>query len=353
MADTDTTISQDDVAAVESWSQTYIKLCAELEKAIVGQTDVVEQIVVAILARGHGLLEGVPGLAKTLMVHSVAEAMQLSFHRIQFTPDLMPSDITGTDVLQEDPVTRERRYTFIKGPIFANMILGDEINRTPPKTQSAMLEAMQERVISAGGQSHRLPEPFFVLATQNPLEQEGTYPLPEAQLDRFLLYIRVGYPSGHDEWEIARRVTSGSLPEIKPVVQASEIVAAQQLVTRMPVCDQVIGYAHALVRASRPDQPESPEFVNKYVSWGAGPRGILALVGCAKARAMLNGRHHAGIADVQAVVRPALRHRIATNYAGLAAGINSEKLIEMLLDSVPSDKTYEKPEPEATQLAGN
>jgi MoxR-like ATPase len=335
--------NKDDVAAVEAWQQTYSQICDSLSKVIVGQKDVIEQVLVAILARGHALLEGVPGLAKTLLVHAVADALDLSFHRIQFTPDLMPSDITGTDVLQEDPVTKERSYQYVKGPIFANMILGDEINRTPPKTQAAMLEAMQERMISAGGRDFKLPAPFFVLATQNPLEQEGTYPLPEAQLDRFLLYIKVDYPSGAEEWDIARRVTSGTLGNITPVLDAETIIASQDLVMRMPVCDQVVGYCWALVRASRPGQPEAPEFINKWASWGAGPRGVLSLVSCAKARALIEGRYHATIADVQAIVRPALRHRIAPNYAGLAGGINSEKIIEKLLEEIPADKDYQRP----------
>jgi len=312
-------------------------------KVIVGQLDVMEQLVIAIVARGHGLLEGVPGLAKTLMVHSVAEALGLSFHRIQFTPDLMPSDITGTDVLQEDPITHERRYEFVRGPIFANIILGDEINRTPPKTQAAMLEAMQERMISSGGRNYVVPDPFFVLATQNPLEQEGTYPLPEAQLDRFLLYVKVEYPSGLEEWEIARRVTSGSLGQIGEILSAEEILQAQQLVMRMPICDQVLGYSWAIVRASRPGSEEATDFVNKWVSWGAGPRGVLALVSCAKARAMIHGRYHASVEDVQAIIYPALRHRIAPNYAALAANVDSDKLIGMLLDAVPADKEYKVP----------
>jgi len=343
MSEQQANVNQDDVALVEAWSQTHRKLRDELGKAIVGQDTVIENILVAILARGHALLEGVPGLAKTLMVHSVASAMHLSFRRIQFTPDLMPSDITGTDVLQEDPVTKERGYTFVQGPIFANIILGDEINRTPPKTQAAMLEAMQERMISSGGKDFHLPNPFFVLATQNPLEQEGTYPLPEAQLDRFLLYIKVDYPTDAEEWEIARRVSSGSLGEVEPVIEADQIIASQKLVQRMPVCDQVVGYAHALVRSSRPGQPEAPEFVNKWVNWGAGPRGVLALISAAKARALVEGRYHATVQDVQQVVAPALRHRIAPNYAGLASGITSDKLIEMLKDAVPADKEYSPP----------
>ena len=237
---------RNDEAEVAQWAQRHAALRAELAKIIVGQDDVIEQMLIAVLARGHCLLEGVPGLAKTLMIHSLADALSLSFNRIQFTPDMMPSDITGTDVLQEDPVTRERKYEFIHGPIFANMILGDEINRTPPKTQAAMLEAMQERMVSASGRNYELPAPFFVLATQNPLEQEGTYPLPEAQLDRFLLYIKVDYPSGAEEWEIARRVTSGGQAKLEPIMDGEDILAAQDMVVSMPACDQVVGYAWAL-----------------------------------------------------------------------------------------------------------
>ena len=343
MSDENQTTNDGDVKAVESWAAKCQDLRTELQKSIIGQDDVIEQVLIAILARGHALLEGVPGLAKTLMISSIAEALTLSFHRIQFTPDLMPSDITGTDVLREDPVTKQREYSFVQGPIFANMILADEINRTPPKTQAAMLEAMQERIISAGGKTHNLPAPFFVLATQNPLEQEGTYPLPEAQLDRFLLYIKVGYPTAAEEWDIARKVSAGSLGGIESIISAEEIIEAQALTRRMPVCDQVLGYAHALVRATRPGSDEAPEFVNDSVGWGAGPRGVLSLISCAKARALLKGRYHTSIEDVQAIILPALRHRIAPNYAGMAAGLDSEKLLEMLLEAVPADQTFSEP----------
>jgi MoxR-like ATPase len=332
-----------DVAAVQKCEKAYNRLRDELSKVIVGQSDVIEQVLVAMFAKGHALLEGVPGLAKTLLISSLSKALHLSFKRIQFTPDLMPSDVTGTEVIQEDPETHQRAYKFLPGPIFANMLLADEINRTPPKTQAAMLEAMQERQVSAGGKIHGLPAPFFVLATQNPLEQEGTYPLPEAQLDRFLLYIKVDYPSPAEEWEVARRVTSGQLGEIQPVLTGEEIVEYQKLVTRVPVSDQVLGYAWALVRATRPGSQEAPEFVNKWVSWGAGPRGVLTLVTAAKARAILYGRYHATVQDVQAIVKPALRHRLAGNYAAQANGLNSEKLIDMLLQSIPADKKFEKP----------
>jgi len=336
-------VSPDDVAAVQRCEQAYNRIRDELSKAIVGQDEVIEQVLVAIFARGHALLEGVPGLAKTLLISSVADALHLSFKRIQFTPDLMPSDITGTEVIQENLQTGAREYKFLPGPLFANMILADEINRTPPKTQAAMLEAMQERQISAGGQTHKLPAPFFVLATQNPLEQEGTYPLPEAQLDRFLLYIKVNYPSGAEEWEVARRVTTGLLGKATAVLTGDEIIDIQKLVTRVPVADQVLGYAWALVRASRPGSPEAPDFVNRWVSWGAGPRGVLTLVTAAKARAILYGRYHATVGDVQAVAKPALRHRIASNYAAQAANVGPEQIIDMLMEAVPADRKYEKP----------
>jgi MoxR-like ATPase len=334
---------KNDVAAVQKCEKAYNRLRDELSKVIVGQSEVIEQVLIAMFAKGHALLEGVPGLAKTLLISSLARALHLTFKRIQFTPDLMPSDVTGTEVIQEDPETHNRSYKFLPGPLFANMLLADEINRTPPKTQAAMLEAMQERQVSAGGKIHSLPAPFFVLATQNPLEQEGTYPLPEAQLDRFLLYVKVDYPSPAEEWEVARRVTSGQLGEIQPVLSGEEIVEFQKLVTRVPVSDQVLGYAWALVRATRPNAKEAPDFVNKWVNWGAGPRGVLTLVMCAKARAILYGRYHATVQDVQAIVKPALRHRLAGNYAAQANGLNSEKLIDMLLQAIPADRKYEKP----------
>ena len=332
-----------DTAAVEKCKESFQKLRDELAKVIVGQDDVIEQVLIAITAKGHALLEGVPGLAKTLLISSLARALDMSFKRIQFTPDLMPSDVTGTDIIQENLETGERAYKFLEGPLFANMILADEINRTPPKTQAAMLEAMQERQVSIGGTIHPLPKPFFVLATQNPLEQEGTYPLPEAQLDRFLLYIKVDYPTGAEEWDIARRVTTNQLGDISPVMSGEQIIEMQDLVNRVPVSDQVLGYAWALVRASRPNTAEAPDFVNKWASWGAGPRGVLTLVTCAKARAILHGRYHATVGDINAIARPALRHRLASNYAAQASDVNSEKLIEMLMDAVPDDKTYERP----------
>ena len=335
--------SADDLGAVQRCEQAYNRIRDELSKVIVGQDEVIEQVLIAIFSRGHALLEGVPGLAKTLLVSSLAESLHLSFKRIQFTPDLMPSDVTGTEIIQENIDTGRREYVFLPGPIFANLLLADEINRTPPKTQAAMLEAMQERQVSAGGTIHRVPNPFFVLATQNPLEQEGTYPLPEAQLDRFLLYVKVNYPSGAEEWEIARRITTGDVGQISAVMSGDEILNYQDLVKRVPVSDQVLGYAWALVRASRPGTAEAPDFINKWASWGAGPRGVLTLVTCAKARAILYGRYHATVNDVQAVAKPALRHRIAGNYAAQASDVNSERLIEMLMDAIPANKKYEKP----------
>ncbi len=336
-------LSEGDVARVHRCNQTYLRLREELAKVIVGQERVIEEVLIAVLARGHALLEGVPGLAKTLLVSSLAQATHLTFKRIQFTPDLMPSDVTGADIIQEDPATGERGYRFLPGPIFANMILADEINRTPPKTQAAMLEAMQERQVTAGGKVYPLPDPFFVLATQNPLEQEGTYPLPEAQLDRFLLYIHVDYPSAAEEWEIARRVTAGRQAGLESLLTGDDLIQFQELVTRIPVADQVLGYACTLVRATRPGSPESPDFVSRWVAWGAGPRGLLTLIMCAKARAAMLGRYHATIGDIQAVVKPALRHRLAGNYAAQANNLTSDRLIEMLLEAIPSDVPYERP----------
>lgn len=335
--------TRDDLAAVENCAAAFGKISDEISKVIVGQSDVIEQVLVAMLARGHALLEGVPGLAKTLLISSLADALQMSFKRVQFTPDLMPSDITGTEIIQENLETGAREYRFLPGPMFANLVLADEINRTPPKTQAAMLEAMQERHISAGGTMHDLPDPFFVLATQNPLEQEGTYPLPEAQLDRFLLYIKVDYPTGAEEWEIARRVTTGQMGNVEAAMSSEQIIEFQQLVTRVPVSDQVLGYAWALVRASRPGTEEAPDVINQWADWGAGPRGVLTLISCAKARAILHGRCHATTGDIQAVARPALRHRLAVNYAAQAADINSEKLVDLLMEAVPADRHYEKP----------
>jgi MoxR-like ATPase len=306
----------------------------ELAKVIVGQQEVVDEILVALLAGGHCLLEGVPGLAKTLLISSLAKALSLSFRRIQFTPDLMPSDITGTDIIQEDPVTGRREYQFLPGPIFANIILADEINRTPPKTQASMLEAMQEKQTSIGGKVHALPSPFFVLATQNPLEQEGTYPLPEAQQDRFLFKIFVDYPNEKDEKEIIHRVTARKFGEIAPVMSAADILAAQDLAARMPVADTVVDYATRLVRATRINRPDAPDFVNKWVAWGCGPRASIALIGAAKALAALRNANCASCDDVARVAHPVMRHRLAVNYTARAEGVNTDTVVDKLLATI-------------------
>jgi len=328
----------EDIEAVERLGEARDKIVNELRKTIVGMDDVIDEMMISIFARGHCLLVGVPGLAKTLLVSSLAETMSLNFKRIQFTPDLMPSDITGTELLQEDPETHERRFKFQKGPVFTNLLLADEINRTPPKTQAALLEAMQERRVSSGGEDFELDEPFFVLATQNPIEQEGTYPLPEAQLDRFLFNIMVKYPSQTEELNIVRKVTGGDDPDTQEVVDAATIIEFQRLVRRIPVSDHVNNYAVALVRATRPDAPDAPEFVKKLMAWGAGPRASLNLVLAGKARAALRGRCHVSIDDIKALCLPVLRHRIIPNFAARSEGETSDTLIAKLLDEVPSDE---------------
>jgi len=338
--------SRNDAEAVAALADDYRRLRAEIGKVIIGQDDVVEELLTGLFARGHVLLIGVPGLAKTLLVSTVAKILSLSFRRIQFTPDMMPSDITGTDILQDDPETGRRRFTFIAGPIFANMILADEINRTPPKTQAALLEAMQERHVTAGGSTFPLPDPFFVLATQNPIEQEGTYPLPEAQLDRFMLNVLVRYPTAAEELEILRRTTGEEQAETTITLSADQIVALQRLVRRVPVPEHVFMYARDLVRASRPNESEASAMVRKCVSWGAGPRAGQSLILAAKARAVLHGRFHAGIADVRQVAKPVLRHRIVTTFHAEAEGIGPDKVIDALLQDVAA------PSERAAQLAG-
>ena len=328
----------DDAKAVEKLGKARDAIVSELRKTIVGMDDVIDEMMIAIFSRGHCLLVGVPGLAKTLLVSSLAETMSLGFKRIQFTPDLMPSDITGTELLQEDPETHERRFKFQKGPVFTNLLLADEINRTPPKTQAALLEAMQEKRVSSGGEDFKLDEPFFVLATQNPIEQEGTYPLPEAQLDRFLFNIMVKYPSKSEELDIMRSITSDEEPELKEVVDAKTIIEFQRLVRRIPVADHVFEYAAALVRATRPDEPDAPEFVKKLMSWGAGPRASLNLILAGKARAALRGRCHVSVDDVKAVCLPILRHRIIPSFAARSEGMTSDSLIEKLLEEIPANE---------------
>ncbi len=332
----------DDVKAIERLGEVRDSIVQELRKSIVGMDDVIDEMMISVFARGHCLLVGVPGLAKTLLVSSLARTMSLSFKRIQFTPDLMPSDITGTELLQEDPETHARKFMFQKGPVFANILLADEINRTPPKTQAALLEAMQEKRISSGGVDYELDKPFFVLATQNPIEQEGTYPLPEAQLDRFLFNIMVKYPSQAEELDIMRSVTSDEEGELNEVVDGVSIIEFQHVVRRIPVAEHIFKYAAALVRATRPDQDDAPEFVKKYMAWGAGPRASLNLILAGKSRAALRGRCHVSIEDIKALCLPILRHRIIPNFAARSEGLTPDTLVTKLLEEIPSDEKLYK-----------
>jgi MoxR-like ATPase len=329
-------LPESDLDAVRKLNEAYHTIRAELAKVIVGQEQVLEYLLIAIFARGHGLLLGVPGLAKTLMVSTLAESLDLSFSRIQFTPDLMPSDITGTEVIQEERATGQRSFRFLRGPVFANVILADEINRTPPKTQAALLEAMQERQVTAGGQKRALPDPFFVLATQNPIEQEGTYPLPEAQLDRFMFEIVVDYPTEDEEFDILRLTTAPREAELSRALSAEEIVALQELVLKVPIADHVIRYAMALARATRVGKGEVPDFIERYVRWGAGPRAGQYFILGGKARAVLNGRYYVSTDDVRAVAYPVLRHRLITNFNAAAEGITTDTLIGQLIDWLPA-----------------
>jgi MoxR-like ATPase len=321
--------------AVRDLAAAYDQMTEQIGKVIVGQKDVVEQLLMALFSRGHCLLVGVPGLAKTLLVSTVSRILHLSFKRIQFTPDLMPADITGTDILQDDPDTGRRKFVFLPGPVFANMVLADEINRTPPKTQAALLEAMQEHHITAGGRTYRLPEPFFVLATQNPIEQEGTYPLPEAQLDRFMFNIIVGYPSRAEELEIMKRTTSTVQVELSSILSGEQILHLQNVVRQVVVADHVFDYAADLVRATRPREPGAPKFVTELVSWGAGPRACQYLILGGKARAILHGRLHVTTEDIKVVAFPVLRHRLVTTFNADAEGITTDEIIRKLLQAVP------------------
>jgi MoxR-like ATPase len=298
-------------------------------------------MLVCLFARGHCILEGVPGLAKTLLVRTLARCLSLDFNRIQFTPDLMPSDITGTDVMYEDRATGERTFRFLNGPLFANVVLADEINRTPPKTQAALLEAMQERQVSAGGKRHALPDPFFVLATQNPIEQEGTYPLPEAQLDRFMFNINVGYPSEEEEFQIVRLTTQNRKIDLQHVLSGEEVMSLQEIVRKVPVADHVIRYALQFTRLTRRNEGTVPAFINEYVGWGAGPRASQYLILAGKARALLKGRYHVSTEDIRQVALPVLRHRIVTNFNAEAEGIKSDKIVQMLMDAIPRQQ-YEE-----------
>ncbi|MEI6809152.1 MAG: MoxR family ATPase [bacterium] len=330
-------LEQGDVEAVRRLGEARQQLIGELRKVIVGMEQVIDEVLICIFSRGHGLLEGVPGLAKTLLVSSTAQTLSLKFHRIQFTPDLMPSDITGTEVLQDDPETGERKFKFNKGPIFSNILLADEINRTPPKTQAALLEAMQEKMVSAGSEDYKLEPPFFVLATQNPLEQEGTYPLPEAQLDRFMFKIKVGYPSRDEEIAIMQSMTGVTVPELKHVLSKEQILQLQDLVRRVPVANHIFQYVASLVRATRPDA-EAPSFINDWVSFGAGPRACMNLIIGAKARAILRGRYNVAIEDVQALALPVMRHRMGLNFAAQSEGVSTDVVVQKLIEAIPTDE---------------
>ena len=321
-------------ASLERLKEMHARMKAELGQVIVGQDEVIDQLLMAVLTRGHCLLVGVPGLAKTLMISSLAKTMGLDFNRIQFTPDLMPSDITGTEFLHIDPETSARSFRFMEGPVFTNVLLADEINRTPPKTQAALLEAMVERQVTSGGKTHELPNPFFVLATQNPIEQEGTYPLPEAQLDRFMFKVQVGYPTQAEEREILRRTTGGETQSVSKVVTGEELLALQATVRELPVADEIYDYALALTRGTRVRSDTPLPFVTEFVTWGAGPRAGQYLILGAKAHAAVRGRTHVSAEDVRAVAHPVLRHRIVTNFAAQAEGITSDVIIDRLLETV-------------------
>ena len=320
-----------DMQQIDQLKTAYKQIICEIEKIIIGQKNIINELMISLFSQGHCLLIGVPGLAKTLLISSLAQVMDLKFSRIQFTPDLMPSDITGTEILEENRSTGKKTFRFVQGPVFANIVLADEINRTPPKTQSALLQAMQEHEVSAGGTTYRLDEPFFVLATQNPIEQEGTYPLPEAQLDRFMFNLWIDYPSKKEESKIVRSTTAAVEPELNHVLNGQEIVNLQKLVRRIPVADLVVDYAVELVRKTRPNENQSPKFIQDWISWGAGPRASQYLILAAKSRCVLNGRTTPEIEDVRKIAIPVLRHRIVTNFNAEAEGVTTLDIVEKLL----------------------
>jgi MoxR-like ATPase len=324
-----------EVQVIEQLGKAKELMLREIHKVIIGQDEIIEQILICIFCRGHGLVVGVPGLAKTLMVHTIARVLKLRFSRIQFTPDLMPSDITGTDIIEEDRSTGKRVMRFIRGPVFAQMILADEINRTPPKTQAALLQAMQEYQVTAGGNTYDLEKPFFVLATQNPIEQEGTYPLPEAQLDRFMFSLYINYPSRDEERTIIKTTTSDIVGEPQAVLAGTDILRVQQIIRRLPASDHVVNYAVELARATRPTEAQAPEFVHDWLSWGAGPRAAQYLVLGAKARAAFAGRFNVGCGDIRSVAKPVLRHRLFTNFNADADGVTPDQIVDRLLEVVP------------------
>ncbi len=336
---TESNVASADPSAVEKLKDSAERVRSELGKVIIGQDEVIEQVLISIFTRSHALLVGVPGLAKTLLISSLAESLDLNYKRIQFTPDLMPSDITGTEVIYSDPATNERQFKFLAGPIFANIVLADEINRTPPKTQAAMLESMQERKVSVGGEDHPLPDPFFVLATQNPIEQEGTYPLPEAQLDRFMFMIKVAYPTEEEEFEIMRSYTGSQPSSPEPVLSGPDIIAIQEAVRSVPVAEHVMRYAEKLVRVTRPGANEALDFCDKWLAWGAGPRAGLALIIAAKAHALLNGQNHVGCSNVAAVAPPIFRHRIIPNFAAQSEGLDSDAITAKIIAEIPQHES--------------
>jgi MoxR-like ATPase len=325
-----------DSSAIRKLNDAREKILQQLSQVIVGQNQVIEELLISLFSRSHCLLEGVPGLAKTLMISTLSRALNLSFSRVQFTPDLMPADITGTEIIEENRSTGSREFRFLEGPLFANVILADEINRTPPKTQAALLEAMQERQVTVGRVRHQLADPFFVLATQNPIEQEGTYPLPEAQQDRFMFKIFVKYPNFGEEFEIARRTTTIMADHIVPVLTAEEILELQKMVREVPVTDHVIRFALSLVRQTRVGEPGIPDFVTEQVSWGAGPRAVQFLILGGKARALLHGRTHVSTEDIQALAKPVLRHRLVVNFAAESDGIGPDDVVDRLLEITPT-----------------
>ncbi len=329
-------LSSDDSAAVVKLRTAYEKINEQLGRVIVGQNEVIEELLISLFSRGHCLLEGVPGLAKTLMISTLSRTLNLSFSRIQFTPDLMPADITGTDVIEENRSTGSREFRFLEGPVFSHVILADEINRTPPKTQAALLEAMQERQVTVGRVRHKLTDPFFVLATQNPIEQEGTYPLPEAQQDRFMFKVFVDYPNFDEEFEVAQRTTTTMVDTIEPVLSAAEIIQLQEIVREVPASDHVIRYALSLVRQTRVREPGVPDFIDDQLAWGAGPRAVQFLIVGAKARALLYGRTHVSCEDIQALAKPVLRHRLVMSFTAESEGVTPDAVIDQILSVTPT-----------------
>ncbi|MGA0846655.1 MAG: AAA family ATPase [Luteolibacter sp.] len=334
ITETQMQLPPDDVAAIDELGSTYRQFRDELGKVIIGQHDVIEMLAISLFARGHALLMGVPGLAKTLLVSSVAETFDLSFNRIQFTPDLMPADITGTDIIQESGAGGKREFEFVRGPVFSNIVLADEINRAPAKTQSAMLEAMQEHKVTVLGRTYPLQAPFFVLATQNPIEQEGTYPLPEAQLDRFMFLIEVDYPTADEEKRIARETTGSGRQALNHLLDGDRVLAFQKLVRRVPVPEHLYDYAVSMVRKTRPGQPESPQWIKDTVGWGAGPRAVQYLILGAKSRAALRGAYMASLEDIEAVAPAVLTHRVITNFAAESQGMSSRKIVMRLIEEM-------------------